>query len=139
MWYNMRRLFIVAFGDLRACACDPLPPTGNLVLQISGLPAGAVGSVRVNSPPSASTVFTETVKATKTLSLNPGSYIIRIDTIHSSGLYAGPMYLDTVSIARGKSTTISAAYHLASGSVALTANGFPAGQTAQVTLQGPTG
>src|SRR5881628_2637782 len=104
MLYTMRRLLIVGFGALVASACDPLPPTGNLVLQISGLPSGALALVRVNNASSASVAFSETVNATKTLLLNPGAYVIRIDTVHSSGLYTAPLFLDTISISRGKST-----------------------------------
>src|ERR1051325_6573070 len=140
---NMRRrlsLVLPALVAFLASACDPLPPTGNLAITITGLPAATLASVKVTGLGLPSGAYTATVPATKTLTLNPGAYSIRIDTLHASGaLYSGPILQDTITIARGKTIPLDAKYHLSSGSITVNANGLPLLGTAAVLITTPTG
>src|SRR6185436_4287410 len=106
MLYNMRRLFVVVLGALIASACDPESPKGGLVVQISGLPDGAQAIVHVASIGTKLAPFDATISQTQTLELSPGSYAIRIDTVSSGALYAGPWLVDTAIVTLGAHTRL---------------------------------
>lgn len=69
---------LAAFA-LAACSDDedgpttpPTPTNGSLAVTISGLPTGTTGTVTVTGPSN----FTQTLTATQTLSVAPGSYTV---------------------------------------------------------------
>ena len=130
---------IVALG---ACGDDPdpiitPPANGSLAVTVAGLPAGANGAVTVTGPSS----FSQTVTATTTLSVPPGSY-----TVAATGVtVSGTNYTATVSgspatvtsSATATSTVTYAAVPAANGSLNVTLTGLPAGTNGAVTVTGP--
>lgn len=131
-----RRFKPVVLGALLAvslAACkDPQPTRGALHVSISGLPTGAGADIRVTGP---SDFFQQVTSATTLDDLEPGEYILRIDTVtHSGNRYGVAAVRDTLHVVAGATQTASVAYGLASGSVDMTVTGVPAGANADIKL-----
>src|SRR5690349_17768004 len=66
-----------------ACGGDPTgPSSGSLAVSVSGLPAGAAGSIHVSGPGG----FSRDLSTTTTLSgLAPGGYVVAASTVQAGG------------------------------------------------------
>ena len=136
---SQRRFKPVVLGALLAAsvaACkDPQPSRGAIQFSISGLPSGAPADIRVNGP---SDFFQQVTAATTLDDLEPGEYVIRIDTVTSSGnRYGVPAVRDTINVVAGGTKTANVTYALSSGSINMSVTGVPAGANADVKLIAP--
>jgi len=134
----LRRSGACIIATLLCASCqDGAPTTGSLLVEITGLPAGAVGAVTIEGP----NAYSRAVSATTTIDGLPnGDYIVTIDTIRfSNSLFAGPKHVDTVSVGGGHTTNVDAAYAVASGRLDIAVTGLPIGATGRVTVNGPLG
>lgn len=135
---NLRRAPALSLlGLLLAGACQDPPTTGTLTVNVTGLPTGGLASIRIVGP----NQFFQMVRETQTLeNLVPGDYVINRDTvIVAQTRYGVPVVNDTVTIVRGRGETLDATYGIASGSIALTISGLPAGIGAALVVRGPIG
>ena len=110
---------------------------GRMVVQVSGLPAGASSAIVVTGPNG----FNRLVARTDTLdNLVPGIYTIDADSIVSNAnVYAPNPLVMNVSISAGSHPSKKVSYSLASGALQVVVNGLPTGMAAAVTLTGPGG
>ena len=112
--------------------------TGALTVNLTGLPAGVLGSVTVTGPGG----FTNLVTATATIrSLVPGAYTITAANVSNGGsLYTPQPPSQTVTVAAGKQPVVrTVAYSLGVGSLRVNVAGVPTGATAAVSVTGPNG
>ncbi len=131
----MRRSVSLLCAAILVTACDQQPSTGSLVVNMSGLPSGAEGAVRVSGP----NQFFQLVRATTTLeNLEPGRYAVIRDTVLvANNRYGVPLVRDSVTVERGRSASTAATYTLSSGSIALSVLGLPDNVTSSVRVIGP--
>jgi hypothetical protein len=131
----MRRSFTLLLAAVFVTACDPQPTTGALVVNVSGLPNGALGAVRISGP----NQFYRAVLTTTTVEdLPPGRYAVIRDTVTVAGnRYGVALVRDSVTIERGRSASTTAAYTLSSGTIALDVSGLPENIVSSVRVRGP--
>lgn len=136
MTSSYRRAPLV-LGALLLLGCDPKPTTGAIVLDITGLPAGATADIRVIGPGE----FDQTVPATTTLEkLQPGEYTVSINTVtHSNALFTSALTQQKHQVVAGRTETSAIAYALTGGSIDLNISGLPTGIAPNVKLLGPSG
>ena len=130
----VRRLPLV-LGALLALGCkDPKPTTGTLVVDIDGLPAGAIADVRVTGPAD----FNEAVSESRTFErLAPGDYVVTISSVtHQNGLFTSTVEQEIHSVMAGATETSTVTYGLTGGSIDLTISGLPTGASPAVRLEG---
>jgi hypothetical protein len=134
---SLVRRIPLALGALVLLGCDPDPTTGSIVVDVSGIPTGAVADVRVTGPND----FDQTVPATTTLEqLPPGEYHVSINAVtHGNGLFTAPQSQQALTVAAGRTETVAIAYTLSGGSIDLAISGLPTGIPPQVRLLGPLG
>ncbi len=129
----------VACGSGSDGPSEPPPPaTGSLTVTITGLPTGTSAAVTVAGPSG----FSRTLTATETLtSLTPGPYTITSSSVTAAdGRYAPmPSTLGVTVSAGSTPATAAVSYGLATGSLAVTISGLPAGTSGSVTVTGPGG
>src|SRR5262245_40686661 len=78
----LKRFACVCVLTLLACGGPSEPTSGDLVIEIVGLPNGAVPSITVVGPDGTSRAIT----AASTLSrLQPGSYVVNAEPVLASG------------------------------------------------------
>lgn len=138
MTSSPRVLLLPVLGALLALGCsDPKPTTGALVVNITGLPAGAVADVRVTGP----SKFEQTVPATTTLEkLEPGEYIVTISAVTASNaLFTTTLTQQKFTVVAGRTETSSIAYTMTGGSIDLAITGLPVGIPPNIQLFGPNG
>jgi hypothetical protein len=123
-----RRPAFVVLAAMAAACRDPSPTTTTLIVTVNGLPAGAIGSVRVTGPDQ----FLQVISTTITLeNLVPGRYILSSDTVLFEGnRYGVTSGVDTITLGRGRIESVAVPYGLASGGLTITPNGLPAGTIA---------
>lgn len=115
--------------------------TGSLALAVVGLPSGANGNVTITGPNG----FSRTLTGTTTLTgLTIGSYTIAATSVTANGVTYAPTPASTTvqvqaSVVAAGATVSYAATAAPTGTLALTVNGLPAGQNAQVSVTGPNG
>ena len=131
-----RRVPLV-FGALLLFGCDPKPTTGAIVVNVTGLPTGAVADVRVAGP----SQFEKKVSGTTTLEgLVPGEYTVSINTVtHSNALFTSTLTQQKVTVTAGATETSNVAYAITGGSIDLAIAGLPVGIPPNVQLLGPNG
>jgi len=127
----------LALGALVLLGCDPKPTTGAIVLNVTGLPAGALADVRLTGPND----FDQSVPATTTLeNLPPGEYRVSINAVTSgNGLFTTPQSQRALTVTAGHTETVPIAYALSGGSIDLAISGLPQGIPPHVRLLGPSG
>jgi hypothetical protein len=133
---TLRRPAVLLLAAVLAAACrDPSPSTGTLVVDVTGLPAGAKASVRVTGP----NQFIQLIPATTTLeNLVPGEYIVVRDTVLFQGTRYGVADVkDTITVATGRTESAPVPYAIASGSLTITLNGLQSGTVAGLRVRGP--
>ena len=95
---------------LAACGAqpDPSPTTGNLTVNITGLPAGVNADVTVTGPDG----FTVSLTATRTLEdLEPGSYQVSAGEVSTAdGVYTNTVSGSPVTVEVGKTAAAAVAY-----------------------------
>lgn len=110
--------------------------TGRLALTISGLPAGANGSVTLSGPGG----FQKAVTTTQTISgLVPGSYTLSASSVTvGTSTYGATPASQVVTIA-ASSTPVAASvtYALTTGAITVTITGLPQAVAAAVIIAGP--
>lgn len=134
---TLRRLALLATLSV-ACSEGPTGPNvGRLVIAVSGLPVGAAAAVTVEGPDA----FSDTLTAGTTLEALPaGRYIVAaLGTTFASDSFASASAADTLRISRGRTAESNVQYVLATGSIAFTVAGLPAGAAAEAMLFGPGG
>jgi glucose/arabinose dehydrogenase len=128
---------IAALVGLVACEGGATgPDAGRLTLAIAGLPPAVSASVTVSGPGG----FQLVVGSSRTIaSLDPGSYTVTAATVTASGVrYAPSPATQTVLVTSGAAATATPiTYAVASGRLALTILGLPAGTPGSVTVNGP--
>ena len=110
--------------------------TGSLAVAVTGLPTGANGAVTVTGPGN----FSRALTATTTLVLlTPGTYTVSAASVSTAGgTYSAAPSTQTVNVvASAVAAAATVAYALPGGSIAIAANGYPAGTTPVFTLTGP--
>lgn len=110
--------------------------SGQLALQITGLPSGVASAVTVTGAAG----FSRSITASQTLTgLTPGSYTVSAQPVTSAAVvYAPTPATQTITVvATSTPTTATISYAATSGSVALVVSGLPTGTGAVVTLSGP--
>jgi hypothetical protein len=132
---HMRRSVTLLLASVFVAACDPQPTTGSLVVNMSGLPSGGEGAVRISGP----NQFYQVVRATTTVeNLQAGRYAVIRDTVTiANSRYGVALVRDSVTIERGRSASTAAAYALSSGSIALNVFGLPDNVVSTVRVRGP--
>ncbi|MEO8449042.1 MAG: hypothetical protein ABI647_04585 [Gemmatimonadota bacterium] len=110
--------------------------TGRIALTVTGLPAGAQGTMTVTGPtPSAHPVAArDTIRG-----LAPGNYWVKAGAIvaDSDRYAAAPDSILTLVTPGTAPSPVAFAYALASGRLAVTVSGAPAGTTPDITVTGP--
>ena len=115
--------------------------TGSLALAVVGLPTGSNGNVTITGPNG----FSRTLTGTTTLTgLTTGSYTIAATSVTTNGVTYAPTPASTTvqvqaSVVAAGATVSYAATAAPTGTLALTVNGLPSGQNAQVSVTGPNG
>lgn len=118
MKFLRRRTFVaasVAIFALAACGkSDPVSPTppanGSLVVTVSGLPSGTNPAVTVTGPKA----FTQTLTATTTLQVAPGSYTIAAAQVTvGTTRYNGTVTGSPAAVLSSTTTTVTVTYALA--------------------------
>lgn len=125
---------------------DPEPESGNLAVEISGLPAGAAAQVNVIGPDGYSRILTETSSLS---GLTPGNYIIAAHAvIHEGNAYEAAVDGSPAAVIAGGNAFAQVTYSFAKaapvpepglGNLAVSIAGLPAGVDASVTVTGPDG
>ncbi|MEO7520626.1 MAG: hypothetical protein ABIW79_02300, partial [Gemmatimonas sp.] len=108
-----------------------------LVVRIDGMPSGAEGMVRVSGP----NFFERTLSGTTTLEgLTPGTYTISAsEIVQPSAVYRpSPSNVQRTLLVDSRDT-VNMTYAIATGMVAVTVSGLPAGTNANMQLSGPNG
>ena len=127
-----RRLSLLVCA-LVTLGCQDKPTTGDLVVNINGLPAGAPAVVIVTGPGG----FLKQVFATSTLeNLAPGTYTVGVTNVHFSGaVYTSTVIYEPHTITAGQSETATVPYTLASGSLEIAVDGLPSGLSPALVLE----
>ena len=132
------------FGVALAAACDSgpsQPVTGSLVVTINGLPAGAANAVSVNGPVGGSGT-SRVLSTTDTLeSLAPGVYLVTAYQVATeTGTYAPVTTSQQVEVAASTSrASVTVAFEIRTGSMALEVTGLPSGLPAAINISGTGG
>lgn len=111
--------------------------TGSLAVIVSGVPAGASGSVAVSGPGG----YQQTLPASQTLTdLAPGVYTLASAQITVSGtVYGASPASQNVSVAVGSTASATVTYSAQTGGLTLLFSGLPGGAAASVQVTGPGG
>ncbi|NNG16906.1 MAG: hypothetical protein HKM89_10535 [Gemmatimonadales bacterium] len=136
------RGLIAAFGVLIA-ACgggEELagPVSGSLAVTVNGLVAGMNAAITVTGPGG----YSQALSGSQTLpDLAPGQYTVAAtDVTSGTGTYSPSLASQSVSVVAGDSpAAVTVAYALATGSLAVSITGLPAGTDADITVTGPGG
>ncbi|MFN9205210.1 MAG: hypothetical protein ACK6DP_19390 [Gemmatimonas sp.] len=146
-WHRAVGAFVRWSGSvlllLPAAACEhptPTPadpPRGTLVVQVTGLPAGADADVHVTGPNG----FARTLTGSDVLSnLMPGRYLARAGDVRVSGFtWSGMPSSADVGVPTGDTSRLAIGYELATGALAVTVTGLPGGVVGAVRISGPGG
>lgn len=126
---------------MSACSDGPSgPKTGSLALTIAGLPGGVQDVLTVTGP--AGTGVGRSVHSTDTLeNLAPGPYLVVARVIATgNGVYEPGVSAQQVEVfARAEPASVTVAYAITTGSIALNVTGLPQGMSSAITVAGPRG
>jgi hypothetical protein len=102
--------FDEASSDATTIAVQSFAASGSLQIQITGLPAGTVGKVHINS--SFGNGFESTITSDQIFDLPPGSYTVRADSITMDGGYRRGAFPSeqVVTVAQGANTVAAVPY-----------------------------
>lgn len=117
---------------------DPAPPTtGNLVVNVAGLPAGAPASVRLTRPDG---VSLPVIGTTTFEQLEPGDYTLRATLVtFADAYYSSASEPQVYHVVAGRTETATVTYTLASGSLDVGVLGLDGVATPRLHLDGPSG
>jgi hypothetical protein len=127
-------------GPRAVAATFSLPPTtGDLEVQIAGLPSGTPAAVRVRNGDG----FDQALTASGTLpGLPPGDYTVTAEPVNvpaENRTYQPTPATQTVTVALGETTVAQVGYNPpTTGSLAVEITGLPQGRPADVTVTGPS-
>jgi hypothetical protein len=134
-------LLLVAVLALACNDAPSAPRTGSLVVNVSGLPAGAQNAVTVTGP-AGGALSSRTVNVTDTLeNLPPGNYTLTANTVTvATGTYVATTPSQQVEvIAAGPPSTATVRFEITTGSIAINVTGLPDGAAAAVSVTGTGG
>jgi hypothetical protein len=108
-----------------------------LIVRVEGVPSGAEGMVRVTGP----NFYERTISTTTTLEgLAPGAYTISAsEVVQPSAIWRPAQSSVQRTLTVDSRDTVNMSYAVASGMVAVTVSGLPAGTNANMQLSGPNG
>lgn len=136
-----RAALCLAAGIMSACGDGPSgPTTGSLALTIAGLPEGVQNVLTVTGP--ASSGVSLSINATDTLeNLAPGLYTVVANVVNAdNGIYVASTSTQQVEVRVSvEPASVTVAYQITTGSIALNVTGLPQGALAAVTVSGPSG
>jgi hypothetical protein len=121
-----------------ACSDGPSEPqSGSLVVNVVGLPDGTLNAVSVSGPQGGSAT-TRTVSVTDTLeNLAPGMYQVTAHQVTPpSGTYAPSSAPQQVEVTRSMRASVTVAFEIMTGSIAVSVTGLPEGAPAAVNISG---
>ena len=134
---QISRTQLLLLLGLTACGESPSGvSTGNLLIAVSGLPAGSPADLLVTGPGA----YRQSVGATQTLNgLTPGTYTITANNVTvASATYSGSPATQTVAVG-GSTAAATIVYSTAVGNLRVTINGLGTGTDAAVAITGPNG
>ncbi len=115
--------------------------TAQMIVDVAGLPGGALGAISVTGPGG----FSRTITATTTLQrLEPGTYTLSAADVSSNGrLYRPDPTTQTITLAvettGAPPRRVTVGYGAGSGALQLDVTGLPTGIAAAVSVTGPAG
>ena len=135
----------LAHGGSLAFTISYTPVTGNLRLELTGLPSGQGGNVSVTGPGG----YSATVTASTTLTgLLPGSYAVSAGPVARGEptpygtltyTYAPSPRGTTATVTAGNTASVTVAYVRQQGDLSLSVSGLPSGASTNITLSGAGG
>lgn len=132
----------VAVHSLSACGggADPVETaTGNLVVNVAGLPNGLAAAVTVTGP----AAYSRALSATSTFAVPAGSYAVAASPVSiGTAQYTATVNGSPVTVSANGTATANVTYALVvstPGLLAITVAGLPAGTNAAVVVTGPNG
>jgi hypothetical protein len=115
---------------------DPATAPGDLLVEVNGLPSGALGSVRVQGPGGFDRSITQT---TLFSSLPAGYYTVSAgDVVYSGRTYRATVSGSPVRVGGGTTATVQVSYSLYSAFLTVQISGLP-GPVANVVVTGANG
>jgi hypothetical protein len=115
---------------------DPATAPGDLLVEVNGLPSGALGSVRVQGPGG----FDRSITQTTLLSSLPAGYytVSAGDVVYSGRTYRATVSGSPVRVGGGTTATVQVSYSLYSAFLTVQISGLP-GPVANVVVTGANG
>ena len=115
---------------------DPATAPGDLLVEVNGLPSGALGSVRVQGPGG----FYRSITQTTLLSSLPAGYytVSAGDVVYSGRTYRATVSGSPVRVGGGTTATVQVSYSLYSAFLTVQISGLP-GPVANVVVTGANG
>jgi hypothetical protein len=115
---------------------DPASAPGDLLVDVNGLPSGALGSVRVQGPGG----FDRSITQTTLLSSLPAGYytVSAGDVVYSGRTYRATVSGSPVRVSGGTTATVQVSYSLYSAFLTVQISGLP-GPVANVVVTGANG
>ncbi|HEV8356877.1 MAG TPA: hypothetical protein VGQ17_08960 [Gemmatimonadales bacterium] len=133
---------VVALAALGGCGRDAdltadfaTLSTGNLIVLVSGLPAGAPAAISLTS---STGVVAEVIESDTLSTLPPGTYYLTVAQVVTGlgDLYRPGFTTKKISLRAGQTVKVSVGYSLNSGRLQITASGLPDGAAGWVTVTG---
>ena len=106
--------------------------TGNLIVQVSGLPTGVPAAISITS---STGVAVQVTKSDTLIPLPKGTYYLTVAQVVAGpgDLYSPGFTTKKITLRAGQTVKVSVAYVLNSGRLQITASGLPDGAAASVT------
>src|SRR5215210_1544368 len=130
-----KQLYTLILGTALACSDGPSGVSaGNLLISVSGLPAGSAADLLVTGPGG----YAHAVTSTQTLpQLAAGTYTVTANDVDvGAATYAGSPPSQSVSVG-GSTATASIHYSVGFANLNITITGLGTGGNAAVTVTGP--
>ncbi|RIH89803.1 hypothetical protein [Calidithermus roseus] len=110
--------------------------SGNLQVNVSGLPSGSGKPITISGP---SGSFTVGSRQTRT-GLAPGNYTVTAaDVLKDGSRYAGTVTTSPVTVSAGATALVDVSYSAITGRLVVNVSGLPGGVNANVSVSGPGG
>ena len=131
------RTITLGTDEARAIVVQYVEAKGTITVSVAGLPGGAAAGIRVTGPGN----YDQTVNATRTLpGLNPGLYVATASRVRTGGFSWDPDVPTRDAVITGvQQRTIDFTYAIATGAIAVSVTGLPAGVDGSLLVTGPGG
>src|SRR5713101_4424089 len=132
---NMRTLWMVCAAAVFV-ACSSGPSTGTLQVNITGVPTGTIANVVVAGPSG----FTQTLTATQTLTVPPGSYTVTANNVNGGSYSSGGTVTGSpATVSKSATATSAVVYASITGALQIAVSGLPGSTNANIQVTGPGG